>query len=211
LLQKITDENVYHYNKSNIQIFLEYCFYFNICYYSLRKTDEIYIWKGLKMIRSAEQELYNILEQLNIKYTRYEHKPVYTVEEADNLDIDIPGQHCKNLFLRNKKGNIHYLVIADSQKHIDLKLLSKEIGSSGLSFASEERLYKYLGLKAGSVSPFGLINDIERKVIVLIDRKLTDKSIVNFHPNVNTATIGVSYDDLEKFIKWHENRFIYID
>ena len=163
------------------------------------------------MIRAAEQELYNILEQLKIKYKRYEHKPVYTVEEADNLDIDIPGQHCKNLFLRNKKGNIHYLVIADSQKHIDLKLLSKEIGSSGLSFASEERLQKYLGLEAGSVSPFGLINDTERKVIVLIDRKLTDKSIVNFHPNVNTATISVSYDDLEKFIRWHENKFIYID
>jgi Ala-tRNA(Pro) deacylase len=163
------------------------------------------------MINTDERELYYILEQLKIKYIRYEHKPVYTVEEADNLDIDIPGQHCKNLFLRNKKGNIHYLIIADSEKQIDLKSLSKQIGSTGLSFASEERLYKHLGLKTGAVSPFGLINDIEKNVIVLIDKKLTDKSIVNFHPIVNTATIGVSYVDLERFIRWHENKFIYID
>ena len=163
------------------------------------------------MINTDERELYYILEQLKIKYIRYEHKPVYTVEEADNLDIDIPGQHCKNLFLRNKKGNIHYLIIADSEKQIDLKLLSKQIGSTGLSFASEERLYKHLGLKPGAVTPFGLINDIEKNVIVLIDKKLTDKSIVNFHPNVNTATISVSYNDLERFIRWHENKFIYID
>ncbi|NLK64828.1 MAG: prolyl-tRNA synthetase associated domain-containing protein [Tissierellia bacterium] len=162
------------------------------------------------MINSDEQKLYDILNKLAIKYVRYEHEPVYTVEEADNLDIDIPGQHCKNLFLRNKKGNIHYLVIACSKKHIDLKLLSKQIASSGLSFASEERLNKYLGLKAGAVSPFGLINDMERQVIVLIDKDLTDKDTVNFHPNVNTATIGLSYADLEKFIKWHGNKFLYI-
>ncbi|HRC79913.1 MAG TPA: prolyl-tRNA synthetase associated domain-containing protein [Sedimentibacter sp.] len=158
-----------------------------------------------------EEKLYELLDSLGIKYVRYEHKPVYTVEEADNLDIDIPGQHCKNLFLRNKKGNIHYLVLADSKKYIDLKALSKEIGSSGLSFASEERLNKYLGLKTGSVSPFGLINDVEKQVIVLIDKDLTDKDLVNFHPNVNTATIGLSYADLEKFIKWHGNKYIFID
>jgi Ala-tRNA(Pro) deacylase len=163
------------------------------------------------MIDKEEEKLYELLDSLGIKYVRYEHKPVYTVEEADNLDIDIPGQHCKNLFLRNKKGNIHYLVLADSKKYIDLKALSKEIGSSGLSFASEERLNKYLGLKTGSVSPFGLINDVEKQVIVLIDKDLTDKDLVNFHPNVNTATIGLSYADLEKFIKWHGNKYIFID
>lgn len=158
-----------------------------------------------------EEKLYEVLDKLEIKYTRYEHEPVYTVEEAENLNIDIPGQHCKNLFLRNKKGDTHYLVIADSEKHIDIKFLSKQIGGGNLSFASDERLFKHLGLKTGAVSPFGLINNIEKNVIVLIDRNLTDKSIVNFHPNVNTATIGVSYSDLERFIKWHENKFQYID
>jgi Ala-tRNA(Pro) deacylase len=100
--------------------------------------------------------------------------------------------------------------VLDEAKQMDLKLLSKQIGSTSLSFASEERLYKYLGLKSGSVSPFGLINDLEKKVIVLIDRDLIGKSRVNFHPNVNTTTIGVSYIDLEKFIKWHKNAFYYI-
>ncbi|MBL4936848.1 prolyl-tRNA synthetase associated domain-containing protein [Clostridium sp. YIM B02515] len=162
-------------------------------------------------MNAKEKKLYDILNLLGINYIRNEHKAVFTVEEASKLDIRIPGQHCKNLFLRNRKGDLHYLAILDETKHMDLKLLSKQIGSTSLSFASEERLHKYLGLKPGSVSPFGLINDIDRKVIVLIDRELTDKSIVNFHPNVNTATISVSYKDLEKFIKWHENKFYYID
>lgn len=163
------------------------------------------------MIAQEEQILYDILDQLGIKYKRYEHRPVYTVQEADNLDIDIPGQHCKNLFLRNKKGSIHYLLIADSKKHIDIKSLSKQIGGGNLSFASDERLLKHLGLKPGAVGPFGLINDPDSSVIVIIDKNLTDKSIVNFHPNVNTATIGLSYADLERFIKWHENKYQYID
>ena len=163
------------------------------------------------MITQDEQKLYDVLDKLEIKYTRYEHEPVYTVEEVDNLNIGIPGQHCKNLFLRNKKGDTHYLVIADSEKHIDIKSLSKQIGGGNLSFASDERLLKHLGLKTGAVSPFGLINNLEKNVLVLIDRNLTDKSIVNFHPNVNTATIGVSYADLERFIKWHGNKFQYFD
>jgi Ala-tRNA(Pro) deacylase len=162
------------------------------------------------MINENEQKLYDILNLIEIKYIRHEHKPVYTVEEANKLDTCIPGQHCKNLFLRNRKGDVHYLAVLDEAKQMDLKLLSKQIGSTSLSFASEERLYKYLGLKSGSVSPFGLINDLERKVIVLIDRDLIGKSIINFHPNVNTATIGVSHIDLEKFIKWYKNTFYYI-
>jgi Ala-tRNA(Pro) deacylase len=177
----------------------------------LKKPIHQKIKGEVEMIDYEEQKLYDVLNQLSIKFTRYEHEAVYTVEEADNLDIDIPGQHSKNLFLRNKKGNIHYLLIACSNKHIDLKSLSKQIGSSVLSFASEERLNKYLGLKKGAVSPFGLINDSERQVIVLIDKGLTDKDPVNFHPNVNTATIGVSYGDLERFIRWHGNEFHYID
>lgn len=163
------------------------------------------------MINETEQKLYDTLNLLAIKYIRYEHAPVYTIEEANKLDISIPGQQCKNLFLRNRKGNAHYLVILDETKHVDLKLLSKQMETTSLSFASEERLYKYLGLKSGSVSPFGLINDIDREVIVLIDKDLIGADIINFHPNVNTATISVSYIDFERFIKWHENKFYYID
>lgn len=158
-----------------------------------------------------EQKLYDILNSLEIKYIKYEHNPVYTCDEAKELDIEITGQHCKNLFLRNRKGDVHYLVILDESKTIDLKALSKQIGSSSLSFASEERLFKYLQLKPGSVTPFGLINDVEREVIVLIDKDLVNRSPINFHPNVNNATLGISYGDFEKFIKWHNNKFDYVN
>jgi Ala-tRNA(Pro) deacylase len=163
------------------------------------------------MINAIEGKVYDILNSLEIKYTRYEHKAIYTVEEANKLEISIPGVHCKNLFIRNRKGDGHYLVLLDDRKRADLKALEKQIGSTKLSFASEERLFKYLGLKPGSVTPFGLINDINGEVIVLVDRDLTKADIVSFHPNVNTATIGVSYNDLEKFIKWHNNEFYYVD
>lgn len=162
-------------------------------------------------MNTNEQKLYDILNFLEIKYIKYEHKPLYTCEDAKELDMNITGQHCKNLFLRNRKGDVHYLVILDESKTIDLKALSKQIESSSLSFASEERLFKYLQLKPGSVTPFGLINDIEREVIVLIDKDIVNKSPINFHPNVNSATLGISYDDFEKFIKWHNNKFDYIN
>ena len=163
------------------------------------------------MLTEDEQKVYDVLDLLDIKYKRYEHKAVYTIEEANTLDIYIPGKLAKNLFLRNRKGDTHYLVIVDENKHVDLKLLSKQIGSTSLSFASEERLFKYLGLKPGSVTPFGLINDTERTVIVLIDRDLVGVSNISFHPNVNTATISIAYRDFEKFLKWNKNKFQYVD
>ncbi|MCM8710325.1 prolyl-tRNA synthetase associated domain-containing protein [Clostridium sp. SYSU_GA19001] len=158
-----------------------------------------------------EQRLYNTLDLLEIEYIRYEHKAVYTIEEANQLDINIPGQQCKNLFLRNRKGDTHYLVILHEEKQADLKLLSHQIGSTSLSFASEERLFKYLGLKPGSVTPFGLINDSNKEVIVLIDKELVGAEKLNFHPNVNTATISVSYKDFEKFIEWNGNKINYVN
>lgn len=163
------------------------------------------------MIEKNEQNVYDILNLLKIQYVRYEHKPIYTVNEAKDLDILISGGKCKNLFLRNGKGDIHYLVILDENKSVDLKLLAKQIGSTRLSFASEDRLYKYLKLTRGSVTPFGIINDVNKEVIILIDNDLKNEKLLNFHPNVNTATIGISYIDLEKFIKYHENKFCYIE
>lgn len=163
------------------------------------------------MINTEENSVYDILNLLDIKYKRYEHKAIYTIEEANDLDIEIPGQQCKNLFLRNKKGKVHYLIILDEKKIINLKDLSKKIGSTDLSFASEERLDKYLGLKAGSVTPFGLINDDKKEVIVIIDEKLNKDGLISFHPNVNTATISLSYLDFEKFIKEQGNEVNYVD
>jgi Ala-tRNA(Pro) deacylase len=163
------------------------------------------------LINENEQKVYEVLQKLEIKYVKYEHEALYTVEEAKKLGICIPGQQCKNLFLRNRKGDVHYLVILDEEKQADLKSLAKQIESSNLSFASEERLFKYLKVKPGSVTPFGLINDVESSVIVLIDRDLSASDTINFHPNVNTATLGISYENFEKFLKWHGNKFYYVD
>jgi Uncharacterized conserved protein len=160
-----------------------------------------------KLIIREEQEVYDVLNLLNIKYKRYEHKAIYTVKEGKELEISIPGKMCKNLFLKNSKGDINYLVILDEDKNINLKLLAKQIGSTRLSFAAEEKLFEKLKLTPGSVTPFGLINNTDSDVAVLVDEELANEEKVNFHPNTNTATIGISYVDLERFVKWHGNEF----
>lgn len=165
----------------------------------------------VRMIEKNEQQVYEVLNSLGINYIRYEHKPIYTVNEGKEIEIFIEGIKCKNLFLRNAKGDTHYIIILDEDKRIDLKLLAKQIGSTRLSFASEERLFELLKLIPGSVTPFGIINDVNSEVIVLIDRSLVNERLMNFHPNVNTATIGISYADLEEFIKWHKNKFFHIE
>ncbi len=162
------------------------------------------------MITENEQKVYDLLDQLDISYTRYEHPPVYTVEEAKKYWQDIEGAHSKNLFLRNNKGSRHYLVILEQSKTADIKDLSGKLAAGKLSFASERRLKENLGLETGAVSPFGLINDQNKAVTVAIDRDLQQKGSVNFHPNVNTATINLSYRDFEKFLKHCGNEITYI-
>ncbi len=152
------------------------------------------------MIAESEKRVYDFLAGLGIAYDRHEHPPVFTVEQAELHWAGISGAHCKNLFLRNKKGNHHYLVILLGSKKADLRRLEKELDEDRLSFGSAERLLRCLGLEAGSVSPFGLINDREKEVRVVIDEDLKTYDRVNFHPNVNTATIGLSFKDFERFL-----------
>ena len=148
-----------------------------------------------------ERKLLDRLESLGIAYTRIEHPPVYTVEQARSHWSDQAGVHCKNLFLRNKQGSRHYLVILEESKRADLKSLTRHLGGDRLSFASPQRLERILGLEPGAVSPFGLINDSGREVRVLIDQDLKGASMIYFHPNVNTATVGLSFDDFERFLQ----------
>jgi Ala-tRNA(Pro) deacylase len=155
---------------------------------------------GAPMISEQEEAVYKTLTSLGIQFTRHEHPPVFTVEEAGNYWPPIPGMHCKNLFLRNKKGNRHFLLIMAHSKRADLKELSSLVEEDALSFASGDRLKKHLGLTAGSVSPYGLINDLQKQVTVLIDMDLATDGVIYFHPNVNTATIGVERADFERFL-----------
>ena len=156
--------------------------------------------------------VYAALDALGISYEKHEHPPVFTAEEAAEHWRGIPGTQCKNLFLRNKKGNHHYLVILEVSKQADLRELVKFVGDDRLSFGSPERLMAELGLTPGSVSPFGLINDPDHSVRVLIDEDLRGAEQLIFHPNINTASIVVSWADLERFLASRGNdvRFVRI-
>jgi Ala-tRNA(Pro) deacylase len=162
------------------------------------------------MISDNEKKVYDALEQLQIPYKRYEHIPVYTIQGLDELNMETEGKHCKNLFVRNDKGNKHYLIIVSHEKRADLKSLSSQIGSSRLGFASEERLMKHLGLTPGAVTPFGLLNDEGKKVTVLVDEDLKNSIHICFHPNVNTATVSLLYDDFIKFLQWKGNEYKFV-
>jgi Ala-tRNA(Pro) deacylase len=140
------------------------------------------------------------LADLGIAYTRHEHPPVPTVEEAAKYWSAIDATHCKNLFLRNQKGDRHYLVIVEHSKKVDLRKVADQIGDGKLSFGSPERLRKHLGLAPGSVSPFGLINDGDHSVRVVVDRELKVCERVSFHPNINTVTLTISAAGFARFL-----------
>ncbi len=148
----------------------------------------------------SEAKVYEVLKNLGIPYTRHEHPPVFTVEQAERHWTNISGAHCKNLFLRNKKGTRHYLVILLTSKQADLKQLTVKLREDRLSFGSAERLQKYLGLETGAVSPFGLINDSRKEVVVIVDQGVRRAERVNFHPNINSVTLGIETADFERFL-----------
>ena len=153
-------------------------------------------------VRSA---VFDTLRALDIPYDLFEHPPVFTAEEAAEHWKDIPGAAVKNLFLRNKKGDRHYLVILGIEKQADLRRLVKVIGDDRLSFGSPERLMKYLGVTPGSVSPFGLIHDTDRVVRVIVDSDLRAVDRLIFHPNDNTASVTIKGRDFLKFLEGRGN------
>jgi Ala-tRNA(Pro) deacylase len=155
--------------------------------------------------------LYTTLNSIPITYTKHDHPAVFTCKEAEELCSDIPGGRSKNLFLRNRKGDVHYLLVIGAEKRTDLKSLATLVDEAGLSFASEKRLMKHLTLTPGAVSPFGLVNDKAHEVIVLIDTDLMENERLSFHPNVNTATLELSSSDFRKFLEWTGNTIRFVD
>ena len=144
--------------------------------------------------------VFEALAALGIQYARFEHPPVFTGDDAAVHWADVPGMPLKNLFLRNKKGDRHYLVILPIDKQADLRHLVKVIGDDRLSFGSAERLKVQLGLTPGSVSPFGLIHNPSRSVQVIVDADLRAADRLIFHPNVNTQSLSIGLADFEKFL-----------
>lgn len=149
------------------------------------------------------QIVIDTLQKLGISYELVDHPAVFTIDEMDTLALPHSEAVAKNLFLRDAKGKRHFLVVIDKDKSADLKQLRQEIGCTALSFASEERLNRYLGLTKGEVTPFGALNDTARAVEVFFDRDLTQRQLIGVHPNDNTATVFLSLDDLCRMLAAH--------
>ncbi|HYW95070.1 MAG TPA: prolyl-tRNA synthetase associated domain-containing protein [Bacteroidales bacterium] len=159
---------------------------------------------------TEKQKVLHYLEELHIPFDLYEHPPLPTIEDAVKYWADIEATHCKNLFFRNHKGNRHYLVILEHRRQLDIHDLEKRLKQGKLSFASEKRMQKWLGIKPGSVSVFGLINDVENHVHVFLDEKIRSPKKISFHPNDNSATVVISFSDFEKYLDSTGNSFEYL-
>ncbi len=141
------------------------------------------------------------LKTLGIETRTVRHEPVFTVDEAKGLRETMPGGHCKSLFLRDKRGEKHWLLVCDEDVRVDLKAMAKRLGASRLSFGSPERLWAMLGVRPGSVTPFALINDPDHRITVLLDRQMLAHSVLHYHPLDNSMTTAIAPGDLVKFIE----------
>lgn len=150
---------------------------------------------------NSRENIFLKLNELQIPFELVEHAPAFTMDEYNALGFNPNDEICKNLFLRDYKGTRHMLVVLKGSKHADLQLIRGEVDSSKLSFASDERLAKFLDVKKGSVSPLGLINDTASGVEVYFDEDLKNAPRLGFHPNDNTATVFLSFSDVQKYIE----------
>ncbi len=152
------------------------------------------------------------LDSLGIATRTVRHPAVYTVEQARQHRLDMVGGFSKNLFVRNKKGRM-WLLVLEEGRQVDLKTLARRVGAGRFSFASRERLQRYLGLEPGSVTPFGVINDHEGAVTVVVDQGLLALAPLHFHPLTNTMTTAIAPRDLLRFLAetGHEPQRIDLD
>lgn len=156
------------------------------------------------------QQLFDALEQLNIPHTTVTHDAAMTVDESRAKRGDVPGLHSKNLFLKDKKGNL-WLVVADEHRDIDLKHLRKRLGVANLSFGKPELLLDVLGVAPGSVTPFAVINDSDARATVVLDKVLLNGDKVSFHPLTNTQTTTITGGDLGVFLRAMNHDPVVID
>ena len=156
-------------------------------------------------------KVFQWLDEHNIAYTWYEHPEAPTIDIARQYWRQDGSKHCKNLFFRNHKGNRHYLVVFDSERSMAIHDLEHLLRQGKLSFASEQRMERWLGLRPGSVSPFGLVNDTENHVHLFLDANLLKYPSLSFHPNDNTATVVISQEMFQRYLDAVGNTYEYID
>jgi len=163
-------------------------------------------------MEAAEARVYEVLKKLDIKYKKTEHEAYFTVAQAEKGGFDLPGINVKNLIVRDKKTEEHYMVILEDFRRLDFRALGKITGwSSKMTFADDDKIFEYTGVHIGSCSVFGLINDRDRRLTVVLEKLITSadpEDMINFHPNVNTATLSIKIKDMYRFLEWTGNRVI---
>ena len=159
-----------------------------------------------------KENIYEFLKKKNIWHEITEHEAVWDMEELDNLDLPYPGRDAKNLFVRDDKKRVYYLISVKGDKRVNLNEFRNKYGTRRLSFASENDLGNILKLFPGAVTPFGLLNDDNLVVKFYLDKDFFDKdSIIGVHPNDNTATVWLKVDDLVNIIKEHGNEVFVVN
>ncbi len=147
---------------------------------------------------ATRSDVMRVLDDLAISYQSYDHVAVFTVDEAEKIERDIPGTHCRNLFLKDHKGRM-FLLSLRNRTSINLKKLQIALGSGRLSFGSPERLYQYLGVTPGSVCAFAIMNDHSGAVTLVLEQEMMNDPIITFHPLINTGTVALSPADVVRF------------
>jgi Ala-tRNA(Pro) deacylase len=155
-------------------------------------------------------DLFAFLSEHAIPFERYDHEPVFTCEQAERAVPAIPAAHTKNLFLRDKKGQRHWLLVTLCSKSVDLKQVAEQIGADKLSLGSPERLAKHLGVTPGAVTILALINDPAHAVELVVDDDVWQAPSIRAHPLVNSATLAIPQPDVRRFIRatGHEAKVI---
>jgi Ala-tRNA(Pro) deacylase len=148
---------------------------------------------------ATPDDLFAFLTGLGIAHATVTHPPLFTVEQSQALRGTIPGGHTKNLFLKDKKDTV-FLVVAAEDARIDLKTLHSRLGAGRFSFGSADLMRELLGVEPGAVTPFGVINDTDCRIKVVLDATMMEHATLNYHPLVNTMTTSIARDDLVKFL-----------
>jgi Ala-tRNA(Pro) deacylase len=160
----------------------------------------------------SPEDLFARLDALGIAHRTYSHPPVFTVAEAVSLRGTLPGGHCKSLFLKDKKGGF-WLAVMLEERRVDLKKLADRLQAPRFSFGNAEDLWRLLGVRPGSVTPFALANDQGGAVTAVLDRGMLDFDPLNYHPLVNDRTTAIAPGDLLHFLaaSSHEPRIVPLD
>ncbi len=166
-------------------------------------------YKTLSHLNDTETHLFGTLDEMAIDYKIYSHPIIFTVEEGEAFKKQIPGDHGKCLFLKDKRSNNHYLVATHIHTRPDLKALAKALDEKRFSFGKEEDMVDMIGVRPGSVTPLAIINDQDKKIhSIVLDKTLEGSNSVVFHPLRNDLSISLSFDDLVRFLKNYASNIV---